>query len=82
MGTEAVRLIRSLSGYQPYHLNQRAEIPQGAEISVINYDLNESDSIVEWNGRTFIVDKNALASFAHPSGDAKAVRSEGKRRQE
>jgi hypothetical protein len=59
-------LIRALTGYQPYHLNQRAEIPQGAQIAVINYDLNESDSVVEWDGSTFVVDKFALAEFAEP----------------
>ena len=63
---KTVRLIRALTGYQPYHLNQRAEIPQGAQIAVIKYDLNESDSMVEWNGRMFVVDKFALAAFAQP----------------
>ena len=61
---ETVRLIRALTGYQPYRLNQRVEIPQGASIAVVNYDLNESDSVVEWDGRTFVVDKFALAAVA------------------
>jgi len=63
---ETMRLIRALTGYQPYHLNQRAEIPQGATVAVIKYDLNESDSVVEWNGRTFVVYKLALAAVAQP----------------
>lgn len=67
MGTKTVRLIRSLTGYQPYHMNQLSEIPQGAEISVINSDLNESDSMVAWNGRTFIVDKSGLAALGKPA---------------
>jgi hypothetical protein len=40
MARDVARVIRALTGYQPYHLNQRAEMPRGAKIAVINYGLN------------------------------------------
>jgi hypothetical protein len=61
-----IRLKHTLIGYPPYHPEGRETIPEGAEITVTDYDHTETDSLVVWNGRTLIVDKNSLTSFEEP----------------
>jgi hypothetical protein len=61
-----VRIQHSLIGYPPYRPEARETIPRGAEITITNYDHNETDSLVESGGRTLIVNKDCLISFEDP----------------
>jgi hypothetical protein len=42
------------------------EIPKGSEISVLNWEHENVDSLVEWSGRQYIVHRETLMSFADP----------------
>jgi hypothetical protein len=59
-------LSHDLSGYPPYHPDQRETVPAGARILITNWDHSATDSLIEWGGHTLLVDKDSLVSFARP----------------
>jgi hypothetical protein len=57
-----VHLKDTLTGRPPYRMEHET-IPEGAEITIVDYDYSEIDSLVEWEGHSLVVDKDNLISF-------------------
>ena len=62
------RLKHSLIGHPPYRMEHET-IPNGAEITITDYDYSEIESLVEWESLCLVVDKDCLISFEDPSFD-------------
>jgi hypothetical protein len=61
-----VRLNHQLTARDQYRIEERYTIPAGAEIMIVGpHDAApESESMVQWNGRKLVVDKETLETFA------------------
>ena len=59
--------MHSLIGYPPYHPEAPETIPKDTEITITDYDHNETDSLVEWSGHALIVNTECLTVFEDPS---------------
>jgi len=60
-------LSHSLLGYPPYHPNRSESIPANAEITILNDNHTLTDSLIEWDGREFMVNKESLITFEERS---------------
>jgi hypothetical protein len=52
----------SILGHARYEM-ERETIPQGAEVTILNADHSDTESLIEWAGRQLIVDKDSLITF-------------------
>jgi hypothetical protein len=59
-------LNHDLSAYPPFHPDRREVVPAGVRIIVAHWDHSETDSLIEWDRRTLLVDKDSLISFTVP----------------
>ena len=54
-----IPLNRTLTGIAEYQ-NRLETIPGGSIIEIINEDYSDIESIVGWDGRKFVVDRDTL----------------------
>jgi hypothetical protein len=60
---QRVTLKRDLIGQVPYCPANHQTIPKGSEVKIVNGNYALTESVIEWEGRELIVNKESLMIF-------------------